>query len=362
MQRLIDAGKSPEEAVELVAGAAMEAFDGTAPMLVRRLVDTAPRMLRERGRSNRAFERRLRRDWGRALDLYYMILVGNEEVGEGFNGVNRPAAVERQDHLFEALVGLHARACRTAAEVHHLLCGGFPMGALARCRTLHELAVTAIILADYGSRDEHNDLAERYLLHEVVHAFGDAETYQKNYEAMGHEPFTDEDMATLTEQRDALVDRFGKSFTSLYGWAANLVGKTRPEFRHLERLAEVSHLRSYFRWASHEVHADSKGLALNVVERGGVAYMVAGRTNAGLAEPGHMALISLHQVTVSMLLSPEMPAMLDVQALQAMRLLVERAGEAFDLAEESIAAAEERFQARQAARSRRWWQRRVPTL
>jgi Family of unknown function (DUF5677) len=290
-----------------------------------------------------------------------MILVGNEEAGEEFNRVYRPAAIERQDHLFEALVGLHARACRTAAEVHHLLCGGFPMGALARCRTLHELAVTAIVLADYGSRDGHGDLAERYLLHEVVHAFGDATTYRANYEALGHEPFTDEDMATVTDQRDALVDRFGKPFTSPYGWAAKLVGEPRPEFWKLERLADVSHIRSYFRWASHEVHADAKGLANNVVERGGVEYMVAGRTNAGLADPGHMALISLHQVTVSMLLSPETPALRDIRALQAMQLLVEQAGEAFGLAEESIAAAEERFQARQAARSRRWWQRRGPS-
>jgi hypothetical protein len=82
----------------------MEAFERTAPLLVEQLVDTAPRMLREHRRLDRAFERRLRRDWGCALDLFYMVLVGNEEAGEEFNRVNRPAAADRQDHLFEALV------------------------------------------------------------------------------------------------------------------------------------------------------------------------------------------------------------------------------------------------------------------
>lgn len=76
--------------------------------------------------------------------------------------------MEKQDYLFEALTGLHARACRVAVEIHHLLAGGFPMGALARCRTLHEIAVTMMILADFGCMDEHPDLAERFLLHEDI--------------------------------------------------------------------------------------------------------------------------------------------------------------------------------------------------
>jgi Family of unknown function (DUF5677) len=236
MQRFIDAGKSADEAADLVSDAAMVAFDRTAPILVERLVDRAPRMLREHRRIARRYERAVRRDWGRVLDLYYMVWVSEEEVGSEFQRIHGNSAAERQDYLLDALVGIHARACRIALEVHHLLCGGFPMGALARCRTLHELSVTAFVLAGHGDREEHTDLAERYLLHEVVLAASDAQTYQENSAALGHEPLTAADMAALEEQRTDLITRFGVPFRSPYGWAARLFNDTSPTFRQLGRV------------------------------------------------------------------------------------------------------------------------------
>jgi hypothetical protein len=154
-------------------------------------------MLRWHRRQQRAFERRLRKHWGKALDLYFAVAVCAEEAGATFNDRHRPAAEEHQDLVFEAMTGLHARACRTALEVHRLLAGGFPMGALSRCRTLHELAVTMIILAEHGRQSDHVDLAERFLLHSVVMSYQDALVYQENCGALGYEPFTPEDMAEM---------------------------------------------------------------------------------------------------------------------------------------------------------------------
>jgi hypothetical protein len=88
MQRLVDAGKSSDDAARLVVDAAMAAFDRTAPMLVKRLVDTGPRMLRQHRRFARRYEKAVRRDWGRALDLYYMVWVCNEEIGSEFNRIH----------------------------------------------------------------------------------------------------------------------------------------------------------------------------------------------------------------------------------------------------------------------------------
>jgi hypothetical protein len=110
-------------------------------------------------------------------------------------------------------------------------------------------------------------------------------------------------------------------------------------------------MRSHYRWASHEGHSDAKGSALNVYERGGVAYRSSGMTNTGLAEPGHLALISLHQCTVYLLtrgtdsISPR-----DLLALMAMEALVDRSGEAFGAAQTSIDQDEHRFQERQGSR------------
>jgi hypothetical protein len=115
----------------------------------------------------------------------------------------------------------------------------------------------------------------------------------------------------------------------------------------------VSHLRSYYRWASHEVHADAQGLAHNVIERGGVEYLHTGRINIGIADPGQMALISLQQITSTLLLSGDAPAPRDIYAMHAVNLLVDKACDAFAAAEEAVAAGEERYQAKQTARGAR---------
>ena len=150
---------------------------------------------------------------------------------------------------------------------------------------------------------------------------------------------------------DDLIQRYGGAFGKPYGWASGLDGP-EPTFRDLEKLAELTHLRGHYRWASHEVHSDAKGSALNVYERGGITYSrLSGMTNTDLGEPGYLALISLHQCTVYLLtrgtdsISPR-----DLLALLAIQALVNRSGEALGAAQTSIDRAEYRFQEGQASR------------
>jgi hypothetical protein len=354
MSQALDKGLDEDAAMALASEAFSEALDEAldkdVPRVTEKLIRTAPRMLRWHRRQRRAFERRLRKEWGKALDLYYAVGVAAEEAGATFDSTYRPAAAEHQDFVFEALTGLHARACRTAFEVHRLLSSGFPKGALSRCRTLHELAVTSIVIARHGRKAAYSDLAERFLLHEGVMGFKDALVYQENCKTLGYEPFSDQDMAEMKRSHDILIERYGPAFGKPYGWASCLE-RSPSTFRDLERLAELTHMRSHYRWASHEIHSDAKGAALNVYKHGDIAYRSSGMTNTGLAEPGHLALISLHQCTVYLLtrgtdgLSPR-----DLLALMAMEALVERSGEAFGAAQSSIDRAEHRFQERQASR------------
>jgi hypothetical protein len=110
-------------------------------------------------------------------------------------------------------------------------------------------------------------------------------------------------------------------------------------------------MRSHYRWASHEIHSDAKGWVLNEYERGGISYLATGATNTGLAEPGHLALVSLLQCTCFLLINgAEELSPRDLLALMAMQSLVDRAGEAFDAGQASVDEAEERFQARMANR------------
>src|SRR2546427_402558 len=63
----------------------------------------------------------------------------------------------------EVIHQLYGRACRTMSEIERLLSGGYADGALARWRTLHEIYIISEIISS-----GNDDLAERYLAHEIV--------------------------------------------------------------------------------------------------------------------------------------------------------------------------------------------------
>ncbi len=347
LEAKLASGATEEEASVAVSHAFSEVLEDVASTVARYLVDTAPAMLRDRRRLQKAFEKRLRIHWGEALDRYFTVVVCAEEAGANFNRTNRPRAVRDRDHVFVALVGLHARACRVALEVHRLLSGGLPQGALSRCRTLHELAVTALVLADYGRRPEHSDLANRFLLHSAVISYEDAKVYQERCQVLGTEPFSDAEMEEMQRQHDALSAKYGKKYTQDNGWAAELLAPERPTFKALENLAKLAHLRSYYKWGCHEVHSNSKGLHLNDYERGGVVYLSTGPVNIGLAEPGHLALISLYQCTAALLLNGSQaspPGPWDLVALKALEQLIDEAGCAFGDGQAAVDEAEAQFQ------------------
>jgi hypothetical protein len=339
-------GVPVDDVAQRISDALQAGLDVAAPDYVAELIKAAPDMVAAHRRENMAFERRLRKHWGAALDRFYSVAVAAEEAASIFD-VRRSKQVVGQNFQFEGLTGIMARACRTAFEVHHLLSGGFPLGALARCRTLHELAVYAIVINDRGKPDGENpDLGERYLLHRAVLNWKDALTYQKHYVTLGEEPFSEDELSAMKQERDSLVARYGTNYKEPYGWAAGLVPDGHPKFDALEALASLSHLRGHYKWASHEVHADAKGWAMNEFQAHGVSYRATGRMNTGLADPGHLALISLHQCLVSLLLSTDEPSPWNLLACMTLQPLVDDAGDLFAKGEQSVAVAYERAESR----------------
>ncbi len=305
VDKLVRAGLTADAASQAAVDAVMQATDNQAPRVAATLRRTAPRMLRQRRRGGKRFQRVLRVYWGRPFDLYLSICVAAEEAGRRFDDRLAANAEERQDYQFEALTGLYARACRTAMEIHHALAGGFPMSALARCRTLHEIAVIMMVLSEFGETEGHANLAERFMRHDAVQNWKDANTYQKHCAALGNEPFSVNEMSELEQAQQALLARFGPEYQQPYGWAAGLAGLKKPTFIKLEELAKVARLRGHYSWASHEIHADSKGWRLNVFEQGDVLYKQTGPMHFGMAEPASWALMSLQQCMATLLFSTD---------------------------------------------------------
>lgn len=356
VDKLVRAGLTADDASQAAVDAVMQATDNQAPGVAATLRRTAPRMLRQRRRRGKRFQRVLRVYWGGPFDLYLSICVAAEEAGQRFDDRLAANAEDRQDYQFEALTGLYARACRTAMEIHHALAGGFPMAALARCRTLHEIAVIMMVLSELGETEEHADLAERFLLHDAVQNWKDAKTYQKHCADLGNEPLGLDELSELEEAQQALLARFGPEYRHDYGWASGVAELKRPTFVNLEELAKVAHLRGHYSWASHEIHADSKGWRLNVFEQGDVLYKQTGPMHFGMAEPASWALMSLQQCMATLLFSTDDISPMEILGFKALQHLIDNAVETFDRAEVRVEESDERVL--------KWppWKRRLWTL
>jgi hypothetical protein len=334
---------SIEQVEEILSRGLQPAVDAAAGVLVTSLRRSQANMLRGNRRRDATFRRRLRKRWGKALDELYTAIVLAEEMGADHDRRNAQLLLQDgNDTLFEALTRLHARACRIAFEVHALLEAGFAAGGLARCRTLHEIAVTAMLLERFGKRPDHRDIGERYLLHDLVINYKDAVQYQKNCEALGYEPYTDAEMTAMKADCDAILRRFGTGFAQPYGWASAAVGNPSPKFSDIETAADLEHLRSHYKWASHETHADAKGARLNVHDFDGFHFKASGPIDAGLADPGDMSAISLYQVTAATLLADEDCGPYELTCLAVLKHFVDSVGHLFMAAERAEHSRRER--------------------
>jgi len=311
---------------DLISSALDRATQAAADVLTQRLLADAPRMLREHRTFRRGFEQRLQRRWGPALDLYECVRVCCLEAGEDFHE-RQSRQADEDDLKHAALTLLHARACLVASEVQGLLRSGHAAGAQARWRTLHELAVIAFVL---GSHDA--EISERFLLHRQVERYKDARQYQLYCEALGYEPFSDEEMDEIRQQHDEVVARYGPPYKNDWGWAMSLfpVGQ-QASFSKLEQLAGLEHFKPWFRLSSHGIHSGATGAIHIRGFYGKSDTMLAGPSNAGLADPGNGALISLHQVTTALLLygGSNGPEPQDLLTLKAIANLLDQAQQAF---------------------------------
>ena len=279
--------------------------------------------LQENEAARLAFEERLEQIWRRPIDLLDLFVRLSLEAGSDFNSEYRQDAIASGDAVLVVLTRLHGRACQVAREILVLLRSGFADGADARWRTLHELAIVALLIGDHGQ-----ELAERYLLHEEVQQYKLARQFQDHHQSLNREPIPQQEFAELKERRDELIDQFGPAFKNDYGWAASVTGTDNPTLFQLEEKADLGHSRPYYRLASNNVHANAHG---TFYRRGLASHqgniILAGPSNEGLAEPGHATAISLLQVTVA-LLGTE--ATIDsIVVLMVLGHLADEVGEAF---------------------------------
>lgn len=262
-----------------------------------RLIRDLPNMLRKNRKTNKKFIARVNKDWEKPFDLLEAFLVLNYEAGAEFNDQFRQEKSLSNYFLLEALTRLHARACQIGLEVFVLLQNGFADGAHARWRSLHEIAVVSSFLRSHG-----NEVAEKYLLHENIESYKIALLQNKHYEALGIEPVSEEKLNELKANRDDLISRFGKPYKNLFGWASETLNINNPNFAELEKHTSFDYMHPYYKLASHNVHANPKGIMFKLgLINNTQNILLAGPSNFGFTDPGHGSAISLGYTTITLL-------------------------------------------------------------
>ncbi|MDO6389323.1 DUF5677 domain-containing protein [Pontibacter sp. BT731] len=226
--------------------------------------------------------------------------------------------------LFEVLHKLHARAIQISKEILNLLKGGFSDGAMARWRTLHELTVIGYFIKDNGT-----ETAQRFLDHEYVSNFKEAQCYDEYGEKLGLTKLNEEELTYLRNQKDAMIHKYGKDFKEDYGWAAHII-KGKPNFSEIEKKVNLNHLRPYYKLANNMVHSGAKSIKfkLGLIDKELMdQVLLTGPTNYGLALPGQNTVISLHQTTVNLL--THAPTFDRLVSLKVMAKFVEECKNAF---------------------------------
>lgn len=295
-----------------------------------------PAESRQQRRDLAGFRKRLYDRWKIPLEALRMMVTMSRELGDSVNQeISLSPDASRRRHLIDVLARSHARACQIMEEILTLLEAGFSDGAMARWRTLHEIAVVASFIAAHGE-----DLAKRYVSHQAVESKRAIDDYQRCQPRLGYEPLPEAEVKATQKAYDAVIAKYGPEFAKGdYGWARRHLDKSKaPTFKEIESAVHVDHLRAHYRMASHNVHANPKGVFFKLGILAESQVLLAGPSNAGLADPGHGAALSLSLVTAALVGLQQPPTLDNNVALLMMLQLGDEIGEAFGEAHERLEA------------------------
>lgn len=295
---------------ELIAGGVSdEVYEASRRRAVTELTEQATSQAALVGRIAREERERqelfIRSIWGEGFDLLLSTVLLGKAAAEWRWSEEAQLPRGSVDPRVRPLCNIVGRVVRTASEVHWLLAGGFAAGALARARSIYELALTSRLLADHGDPGGTTpDLVERYERSHDLERYADARVH--NDSAPAELRFSTEQMDKWKAEADEARLKFGTDIGRPRGWAKPLFPNKNgmAQIPDLEEPAGFEAQRPFYRWANHEVHATARGGALSTyVNNDGYVVQSTGRTHRGLAEPASMAARYLSQAIADLLLT-----------------------------------------------------------
>jgi len=300
---------------EIIEKAVIKELPKYADIVLKDLKLKNSHMLKEKRKYKRKFEKRLFTRWMKPIDLLEMFINISFETGANFNNNYRRDAIKNNDIIFEVLTSMHARGCQISSEILELIKSGFAEGALARWRSLHEIAVISFFIKEFGQK-----VAEKYLHYELIETYREAEKYKEHCKELGLEPLPDDEFNKIENNVKILCEQYGDGFEGSYGWASGIIQKERIYFSDIEKKVNLEKFRPYYKMACNYVHASSKGIRFRlglITNSPKSNILLAGPSNYGLADPGQLSAISLHQITTCLLTTkPSIESLITITTMQ----------------------------------------------
>lgn len=192
-----------------------------------------------------------RKIWGDSLDQSRIYLHLLSEF------INNPILVgkESNEELKRVvLTSISNRILTTANEILLLIESGFPDGALARWRSLHEATVIGIFIFQ-----NHKNCAEAFFEHQQIqeHIYRSADF--KRFTTISHDYRRNKEYSRLTKEKSRLTLKYGEKFYKQYGWSINYIKDKSPSFKAIEKEVDLDHLRVSYERACEAVHTGSHG-------------------------------------------------------------------------------------------------------
>jgi hypothetical protein len=245
------------------------------------------------------YEKNLYKDYKEAFDLFQVYLDLNKYCGK-----RTLEELEKRELDFilkyHILFRIHSRCCQIGYEVLTLLRKGYPDGAQARWRTLHELTVIFTIL-----NDNPVEITNMFIDYDVIEKVKRAKDFEEQRHKINWAPLDEVSLKELHSKKEELIKKYGTEFTQSYGWTMNILPKGKRNFRELETLACLDYMRPFYSWANNNIHSGIGGLIsrMGQIEDGRTSYLsFAGPSFYGFADPAQFTTTSLLTISRSLLL------------------------------------------------------------
>jgi hypothetical protein len=280
--------------------------------LFSNLEKRTPSMVTEYRKLENGFTKRNQRRWNEGFSSLRSLIVASGEFAEATRNDITQDAHWQASFKLNALSTIHARCLRIANEIICLMENGYADAALARWRTLHELAVVSTFIF---KNDEA--IAERYIYSKFCKSYKAARNFNKHHERANLSPFSDEEIRIM-EVHDANVrKKYGDELKYDWGWAHGPLKAKRPNFTQVEEFCELDHWQPRVAWSNQEIHGGfvpaENGLGQSEAKDAG---FLIGQSNSGMSDPGQMTAISLLLATSNiLLLEPNIDRILFQQTL-----------------------------------------------